>query len=105
MELYILAVAGIIIHFLKKIYEARKKSTKLDYVLETISISISIIIVIALIFSKEDLEALYPITKLTALLLGYTAQSTFRFLVNNVGNNNSAKNSTLGHPDPDKEEK
>lgn len=89
MELYILAIGGIIIHFLKKVYEARHKKIEIDYVLEGISTAISILIVVALVFSKEDLETLYPITKLTALLLGYTAQSTFRFLVNNVSNDSN----------------
>lgn len=107
MELYVLALAGVLVHFLKKIHEARELRATLDYVLEGISLIISIIIVMALIFSKEDLENIYTITKLSSFILGYVAQSVFRALVNSYNSKTVLmKASTLGgHPDPDKEEK
>ena len=84
MELYILGLAGVLLHLLTKLLEARKSKLKLDWVLETIASLISVIIVIALVYAKEDLKAFYPISKVTAIILGYTAQSILRVLIKTV---------------------
>lgn len=111
MELYILALAGVALHLLTKIFEARKNKLKLDFVLESLATLISLIIVSVLVYSKDDLEAFYPVNKITAIILGYIAQSLFRVLIksfkpNEEGAIGSKKVlSTGGHPDPKKEEK
>ena len=80
MELYLLGVGGVILHFLTKIYNARKSGNKLDYILEGISTGISALIVLLFIYAKKDLEAFYPLNTFTAILLGYSAQSISRQL-------------------------
>lgn len=82
LELYILGFLGVVIHLLKKLWEARKKKIELDHILETISTIISLLIVGTLVYVREDLAKIFPIVPLTAIILGYSAQSVFRFIVN-----------------------
>mgnify|MGYP003636565663 CR=1 FL=1 len=80
LELYLLGVGGVVLHFLTKIYNARKTGKVLDYVLEGISVGISTLIVILFVYAKDDLDAFYPLTMFTSILLGYSAQSVARQL-------------------------
>ena len=80
MELYLLGLGGVVLHLLTKIYNARKTNEKLDYFLEGISSSISILIVVLFVYAREDLAVFYPLTLFTTILLGYSAQSLARQL-------------------------
>lgn len=81
MELYIYGLGGVLIHFLTKWLESRKIKKPLDIITEVIASVISIIIVIMMVYAEEDLKALYPLTMITTVGLGYTAQSFLRFII------------------------
>lgn len=80
LEYILLGLGGVALHFLTKIYNARKTGRKLDYILEGISAGISALIVILFVYAREDLAAFYPLTMFTSIFLGYSAQSLARQL-------------------------
>ena len=80
-EFYLLGYGGVLLHLLTKIYEARKTHTSMDYVLEGIATAISVLIVTLFVYSKDDLATMYPLTMVTSVLLGYSAQSFLRVFI------------------------
>jgi len=79
-ELYLMGIGGVLLHFLTKLYNAKKRGIFLDAGLEFISFGISGLIVMLFIYAKKDLEPFYPLNTFTAILLGYSAQSVARQL-------------------------
>jgi hypothetical protein len=98
LSLYALGAIGILIHFLKKLLEYKGSGKKMDRTTEIISSVISILIMAALVYSKDDLEAIFPITKLGSVLLGFSSQSIFRSLVKSF---NKTVGGDLPPGDPD----
>ena len=80
MDLYLLGLGGVLLHFLTKIYNARKYRRPLDYILEGLSSGIACLIVLLFVYAKADLEVFYPLTSFTSIFLGYSAQSLSRQL-------------------------
>lgn len=78
--LYIMGVVGVGIHFLWKIYETYGQ--KRNWEKELLSLAISTLVMVVMVFGKEDLEGIMPVTRLGATIIGYSAQSIFRKVVN-----------------------
>lgn len=83
-EYFFLAMLGSLLHLLSKVYEQIKKEepfTLKNRTLYTIGTIMSVIMSFVIIYSREDIASVYPITTLIAVMTGYSSQSVFNKLL------------------------
>lgn len=87
MELYVAIFTGALIALLLKLNKALKVenfSWKAFFKLNGISTVINIIIGCACVYAKDQLATIYPITFVSAIVLGAAGQYVFKSLVDSV---------------------
>ena len=77
-------ICGIIIRVLLKRNSAIKSKNVFNWQLSLNAGLLSLITGIVLILIRDDLINIFPITKLTAVVIGYTGDSVFRNLMKQV---------------------
>lgn len=78
LELGILGILGIILHVIVKIKPKVIAKEKIEWRAHIINTIFSVIILGVLIWLKDDVEDVYPLTKLNIFITGYAADSVFR---------------------------
>lgn len=76
--LFALGLAGVALDLLFKIREWAANGVKPKIGLTIVNTVISVLIVGVLIFLKDEIKEIFVVTKFSAFILGYTAQSVFR---------------------------
>lgn len=82
LELMALGQFGVFIHYAKAWVEADKEGKSYDLRKAIPTAFLSSMTTAAAIYLKEDIESLYPITKFSAMALGYFGNSIFFSFVN-----------------------
>lgn len=77
IELLLLGVVGVFIHYFKEWVIANNQGKAYDLKRALPMAGLSLLTTLVLIYLKEDIEALYPITKFNAVILGYLGNSVF----------------------------
>lgn len=80
-ELLLIASIGIAIHFITRLIEARNKKENIDWVLQGLGMVLSLLISFMLIYTRDSIKDIFPITPFIAGITGYSAQSIFAKLV------------------------
>lgn len=80
-ELLLLSLVGIAIHLVTRLIEARRKKEKLDLTLQILGVILSFLISFLLIYTRDSIADIFPITPIIAGVTGYSAQSMFHKLV------------------------
>lgn len=80
-ELFFLGIVGALLHILLKIKQARDKGQTVDTVAQLFNLGISILIVGVLVYIRDEMVSIFPMTKLIVLGVGYSAQSMFLNIV------------------------
>lgn len=83
LELLLLSYTGIVLHYLfswKEIIE--KKQNGFNWKLEIPTFFISVISASVLIYVREDIAAIFPVTPIGAVILGYFGQDIFNKVIN-----------------------
>ncbi len=82
IEHFALAFAGLVLHYLFRWKEVVENNKVVNIGKELPTLIISIVTTTLLIYLEEDIKDLYPMTALTAMLLGYGNQSVFNKVFN-----------------------
>lgn len=77
IELQLLGLLGLMIHYLKDWEENQKQGKKYGLSKLLPTILLSAITTSVLIYLKEDIKELYVVTKFGAIILGYLGNSVF----------------------------
>jgi len=72
---------GIAIHLVTRLIESRRKGEKVDFMLQILGVILSFLISFLLIYTRESIKDIFPITPIIAGVTGYSAQSIFAKLV------------------------
>lgn len=81
-ELHLLGFAGCLIHYFKAWVNANQNGEKYDLKKALPMAALSVITTAVLIHIKDDITYIYPITRFSALVLGYFGNSVFFSLMN-----------------------
>lgn len=84
LELWLIGIVGILIHVLMKVKAYQVAGKEYKWSVHLLNALISALIVTVCVYAREDLAAIYPLTKLTAVVLGYFAQSFFLTIANTL---------------------
>lgn len=76
-ELCLLGTIGALLHTLLKIKQARDLKKSIDTGAHLFNLAISILIVGVLVYIRDEMVSIFPMTKLIVLGVGYSAQSVF----------------------------
>lgn len=82
LELHLLGIAGCLIHYFKEWVNANKKEEHYDLKKALPMAALSMLTTALLIHIKDDLSQLYPMTRLSVIVLGYFGNSVFFSLMN-----------------------
>lgn len=77
LELFLLGQAGVFIHYLKEWVIANKADKEYNFKKAIPTAALSSICTALLVYLHEDIADLYPVTKFSALILGYMGNSIF----------------------------
>lgn len=81
LELYLLGLAGIAIHYLKTWVNANNKGEQFNLKRAIPNASLSVITTLLLVYVRKDIENIYVVTPIGAAILGYLGNSTFFSIV------------------------
>jgi hypothetical protein len=76
-ELYLLAIAGVAIHYFKDWVNHNQKNLKYGWEKAVPMAALSVITSMLLVYLRADIEDLFVITPFSAVVLGYTGNSIF----------------------------
>jgi hypothetical protein len=76
-ELYLLAIAGVAIHYFKDWVNHNNKGLKYGWEKAVPMAALSVITSLLLVYLRADIEDLFVITPFSAVVLGYTGNSIF----------------------------
>jgi predicted ABC-type exoprotein transport system permease subunit len=76
-ELYLLALAGVAIHYFKDWVNHNQKNLKYGWEKAVPMAALSVITSLLLVYLREDIAELFVITPFSAVVLGYTGNSVF----------------------------
>ena len=76
-ELYLLALAGVAIHYLKDWVEHDKKGLEYGWRKSIPTMLLSVVTSLLVVYLREDIASLYVITPFSAVVLGYVGNSVF----------------------------
>lgn len=110
VELYLLGLAGVLLHFLKELQSSLSKNKSMNWKIEGVSHFSSILITMIIVYARDEIASFYPIGILTAVVTGYAAQSVFAYFIElkkpkGAGTIITVADDSGEGPDPDKEEK
>lgn len=77
LELYLLGLAGVAIHYLKDWVAHEKKGLKYGIKKSMPMITLSTVTTLLLVYLREDIESLYVVTPFSAVVIGYIGNSIF----------------------------
>lgn len=77
IELYLMGLAGVFVHYLKEWVLADKKGQQYNLRRALPTALLSAVTTALAVYMREDIAALYPITAFSALALGYFGNSIF----------------------------
>ena len=77
IELYIMGMAGVFVHYLKEWVLANKSGKEYNLYRALPMALLSIVTTLIAVYLRDDIAALYPITAFSALALGYFGNSVF----------------------------
>ncbi len=81
LEFGALGLLGILLDIIFKVKDVLQVGAKPNWGLAVLNTIASVIITGVVIYAREDIKDIYPITMFTAFLTGYTAQSIFRKII------------------------
>lgn len=76
-ELYLLAFAGVSIHYFKDWVNHNQKNLKYGWEKAVPMAALSVVTSLLLVYLREDIQDLFVITPFSAVVLGYTGNSIF----------------------------
>ena len=76
-ELYLLGLAGLIIHYVKDWETQQKAGLKYGVAKSLPTIILSTLTTMLLVYLRDDISSLYVITPFSAVILGYVGNSIF----------------------------
>ena len=88
LYLFLVAIAGILVHLLAKYRDAITQKVKLDWRLHGINTAFSVIISAVIVFFKKDIAEYIPfeMTYLVAFFIGYFSDSIWKNVTSFYGN-------------------
>lgn len=81
-ELYLLALGGVAVHYLKDWVAHKKRNVSYGLSKELPVILLSILTSVLLVYVREDISTIYVITPVGAIIVGYAGNSIFFSLIN-----------------------
>lgn len=82
LELYVLGVVGLFLHYMKSWTEAQKKGNDFSLIKVMPMALLSLVTTALVIYLREDLKEFYPITRVSAVIMGYFGNSVFFSFLN-----------------------
>lgn len=82
LELYALGLTGLILHYLKSWADAQKTGKEFSVIKVMPMAVLSVITTFLVIYLRDDLKEFYPITRVSAVVLGYAGNSVFFSFLN-----------------------
>lgn len=82
LELYALGLAGLFLHYMKTWADAQKKGNEFSLLKVLPMAILSLITTSLVVYLREDLKEFYPITRVSAVVLGYFGNSVFFSFLN-----------------------
>jgi hypothetical protein len=76
-ELYLLGAAGAVLHYGKKYETDRIRGQKQKLIKRLPTLILSLLTTSLLVYIRDDFNDIYPMTKATAIALGYVGNSAF----------------------------
>lgn len=85
--LILLGVLGVFVHQAKKVWDKNGKNTKLKDILHFMkdnwfNVALSVITVIVIVVSREDMVEIMPVSRLSAFVIGWWGDSLLMSIVN-----------------------
>lgn len=82
LELYLLGLFGLLLHYMKSWADAQKKGTEFNIVKVMPMALLSLMTTVLVVYLRDDLKEFYPITRVSAVVLGYFGNSVFFSFLN-----------------------
>lgn len=82
LELYALGLVGLILHYLKSWSDAKKKEQEFSLNKVMPMAILSLFTTMLVVYLRDDLKEFYPITRVSAVVLGYFGNSVFFSFLN-----------------------
>lgn len=82
LELYILGIIGLFLHYFKTWSDAQKTGKEFSVNKVMPMALLSLMTTLLVIYLRDDLKEFYPITRVSAVVLGYAGNSVFFSFLN-----------------------
>lgn len=82
LELYALGLVGLFLHYMKTWADAQKKGNDFSLLKVLPMAILSLLTTSLVVYLREDLKEFYPITRVSAVVLGYFGNSVFFSFLN-----------------------
>jgi len=82
LELYLLGLVGLFLHYMKSWADAQKNGKEFNIIKVIPMAMLSLITTCLVVYLREDLKEFYPITRVSAVILGYFGNSVFFSFLN-----------------------
>lgn len=82
LELYFLGLFGLFLHYMKSWADAQKNGKEFNIVKVMPMALLSLMTTVLVIYLRDDLKEFYPITRVSAVVLGYFGNSVFFSFLN-----------------------
>lgn len=82
LELYALGLVGLVLHYLKSWSDAKKKEQEFSLNKVMPMAILSLFTTMLVVYLRDDLKEFYPITRVSAVVLGYFGNSVFFSFLN-----------------------
>ena len=82
LELYALGIVGLFLHYFKTWADTQKKGGEFSVIKVMPMALLSLITTLLVIYLRDDLKEFYPITRVSAVVLGYFGNSVFFSFLN-----------------------
>ena len=82
LELYALGMVGLLLHYMKSWADAQKNEKEFDLKKVMPMAVLSVVTTLLVIYLRDDLKEFYPITRVSAVVLGYAGNSVFFSFLN-----------------------
>ena len=82
LELYALGIIGLFLHYFKTWADTQKKGGEFSVMKVMPMALLSLMTTLLVIYLRDDLKEFYPITRVSAVVLGYAGNSVFFSFLN-----------------------
>ena len=82
LELYALGMVGLFLHYFKTWADTQKKGGEFSVIKVMPMALLSLMTTLLVIYLRDDLKEFYPITRVSAVVLGYFGNSVFFSFLN-----------------------